>query len=438
MELLAAVIVAAAAGAVVGWLTAARRGEARASAAESVAASLKEQIASLKSELAALAEERRNAGEARAAAEQRALDLQNELDHERALLEEARAKLTDAFNSLAAQALDSNSKSFLALANDKLGLILQPVRESLAKVDEQIRAIEVVRGEAYGALTAQVKSLVTTQSELRSETSRLVTALSAPQVRGRWGEVQLKRVVELAGMLERCDFHPQETTETEDGFLRPDLVVHLPGHANIVVDAKVPLQAYLEALDARDEQQRAAKLKEHAQQVRARMVQLSSKRYWQHLQPSPEFVVLFLPAETFYDAALRYDPGLIEDGANQQVVLATPTTLIALLKAVAYGWRQERMAESAERIGREGRDLYERISKMVEHLQQLRGSIMGSVEAFNNAVGSFDGRVMPSLRRLKDLAVADNSDPPAIEPIDSVARELRAQPNGESRKIAYK
>jgi len=436
MELIAAVLVAVAGGAVVGWLAAGRRSESRASGAESAAAGLREQIASLKHDLAALQEERRGAGEARAAAEQRVQDIQSELDRERALLDEARARLTDAFNSLAAQALDSNSKSFLALANDKLGLILQPVRESLAKFDEQIREIEKVRGEAYGALTAQVRSLVTTQTELRSETSRLVTALSTPQVRGRWGEVQLRRVVELAGMVERCDFHQQETAETEDGFLRPDLVVHLPGRANIVVDAKVPLQAYLEALEARDEQQRASKLKEHAQQVRARMAQLSSKRYWQHLQPSPEFVVLFLPAETFYDAALRYDPGLIEDGANQQVVLATPTTLIALLKAVAYGWRQERMAESAERIGREGRDLYDRIGKMVEHLQQLRGSLMGSVEAFNNAVGSFDGRVMPSLRRLKELAVADDGDPPAVDPIDSVARELRAQPNGESRKIA--
>jgi DNA recombination protein RmuC len=436
MEVIAAVIVAAAGGAAIGWLAAGRRWESRASSAESVAAGLREQIAALRQDLAALHEERRSVGEARAAAEQRVMDVQSELDRERALLEEARSKLTDAFNSLAAQALDSNSRSFLALANDKLSLILLPVKESLGKVDEQIREIEKVRGEAYGALSAQVRSLITTQTELRSETSRLVTALSTPQVRGRWGEVQLRRVVELAGMLERCDFYQQETAETEDGFLRPDLIVRLPGGANIVVDAKVPLQAYLEALEARDEDQRASKLREHAQQVRARMAQLSSKRYWQHLQPSPEFVVLFLPAETFYDAALRYDPTLIEDGANQQVVLATPTTLIALLKAVAYGWRQERMAESADRIAREGRDLYDRIGKMVEHLQQLRSSLVGSVESFNNAVGSFDGRVMPSLRRLKDLAVAEDGDPPSIDPIDSVARELRAQPNGEHRKLA--
>jgi len=300
------------------------------------------------------------------------------------------------------------------------------VKDTLETLDGQLRAIENVRSAAYGTLSEQVKSLAETQTQLRSETANLVKALRAPIVRGRWGEIQLKRVVELAGMIDHCDFYEQGSVTTDDGRLRPDLIVRLPGAKNIVVDAKAPLQAYLEALEAPTDELRTAKLKEHAAQVRNHTAKLSAKGYWEHLQPTPEFVVLFLPGETFFSAALEQDPSLIEQGVNQRVILATPTTLIALLRAVAYGWRQEQVAENAQQISDLGQELYERIAIMVEHLAVLRSSLNTSVGAFNRTVGAMQERVLPSVRKFKELGIASKKELKEFEPIDSVPREVPA------------
>jgi DNA recombination protein RmuC len=391
MELLAAVIVALAVGATVAWLAAARRWEGK----------LREASARM--------EER-----------------ERSFSEQKALLESSERKLSDTFKSLAADALESANRSFLTLADQKIGSVIGPVNESLGKLDQEIRAIEGARRQAYGALGEQIGSLITAQKELRSEASNLSRALRAPSVRGRWGEIQLKRVVEMAGMLERCDFFQQDSAASDDGKLRPDMRVQLPGGKNIIVDAKVPLQAYLEALEAPTEGARLERLKQHAQQVRTHMTALGGKSYWDQFQPTPEFVILFLPGESFFSAALEQDPSLIEQGAAQRVILATPTTLISLLRAVSYGWRQEQLAENAQRISEMARELADRFATMVDHLRRVGSSLKSSVAAFNDAVGSFEGRVMPWARRFRELGVAGKKELGELEKIDLVPREPAA------------
>ena len=388
MELLAAVMVGLAVGAIVAWLAAARRWEGKVREAE-----------------VRMEERERNFSE------------------QKVLLESSERKLTDTFKSLASDALDAANHSFLTLADQKLGSVVGPVKESLGKLDREIREIEGARRQAYGALGEQIPSLITAQKELRSEAANLSRALRAPSVRGRWGEIQLKRVVEMAGMLERCDFFQQESAGNDDGKLRPDLRVQLPGGKNIIVDAKVPLQAYLEALESPTEDARQEKLRQHAQQVRAHMTQLGSKFYWDQFQPTPEFVILFLPGEPFFSAALEQDPSLIEQGVAQRVILATPTTLISLLRAVSYGWRQEQLAENAQRISEKARELADRFATMVEHLRRVGTSLKTSVGAFNDAVGSFEGRVMPWARRFRELGVVGKKELGELEKIDLVPRE---------------
>ncbi|MFT4176957.1 MAG: DNA recombination protein RmuC [Luteolibacter sp.] len=363
-----------------------------------------------------------------------------------ALLERSEAKLSDTFKALSADALRASSEQFLRLAKSSLATqteeargdierrklaiesLVKPVAESLGKFEMRIGEIEKAREGAYAELKEQVRALGEGQLGLQRETSALVKALRQPTGRGQWGEIQLRRVVELAGMQEHCDFDTQHTATTDEGKrLRPDLVVRLPGGKIIVVDSKTPMDAYLDALEAQDEQTREEALHRHARQVRTHIQQLSSKDYTRQFAQTPEFTVLFLPSESFFSAALQSDPGLIEQGVDRGVILATPTTLIALLRAVSYGWRQEAIAENAREISALGRTLHERLAKLAEHFAKLGRSLGSAVENYNSAVGSFETRVLSTARKFEDLkATSEAANIPTLEPVDKIPRELQS------------
>lgn len=372
---------------------------------------------------------------------------QKSSEEKSALLNRATEDLREAFRALSSDALKSNNQAFLELAKtslerfqseakgdlksrqDAVENLVAPISESLRKVEDQILQIERARSEAYGDLKAQVRSLITTQEKLHAETGNLVKALRSPTVRGRWGEIQLKRVIELAGMLSYCDFVEQETVTTATGRIRPDVIVKLPGGKNIVIDAKTPLLAYLEAIESTDDEVRRQKLEQHAAQVRTHMDQLGDKAYQQQFD-SPEFVVMFLPGETFFSAALEQDTSLIERGVLKKVIPASPTTLIALLKAVAYGWNQEKLARNAREISLLGKELHDRLRNMGTHVEALGKGLDRAVESYNKAVGSLESRVMVSARKFAELGTEGIEEIPPLSVIDTTARNLTLEFDG--------
>lgn len=357
-------------------------------------------------------------------------------------------ELSEKFKALSRDALKDNNQSFLELAQATLGRfqenakgdldlrqkaidqLVKPLKESLEKVDGKIGEIEIARAGAYSALCEQVKSLASSQSQLQTETGNLVKALRTPHVRGRWGEIQLRRVVELAGMLQYCDFVEQETVATEESRIRPDVIVRLPGNRTIVVDSKVPFEAFYESISTNDEEIRLLKVREHARLVRAHITALSRKSYWETVQPTPEFVLLFLPGETFYSAALENDPKLIEDGVDQGVIIATPTTLIALLKAVAYGWRQEQMAKNAVDVGKLGKDLYDRLRTFTSYFSDIGKSLERALDSYNRGVGSLEARVLVAARKFKEHGALAGEDIEGLDPIDKSVRSLHLDEGG--------
>lgn len=362
-----------------------------------------------------------------------------------ALLDDATKKLSDAFAALSADALKSNNQAFLELANTRLETLQQqakselderrtavetlvkPIQESLSKVDNQLRELEMARLQAYSSLTEQVKLLTGTQEKLESETRSLVTALSQPNTKGNWGGLQLRRVAEIAGMTEHCDFEEQVSVDTDDGRLRPDMIVRLPGGKNIVIDAKAPTKALIESYETSDESVRAERLKDHARLVREHAERLGQKKYWDQFTPAPEFVVMFLPGEAMFSVALHQEPDLIEQTLAKKVILASPTTLIALLRAVAYGWQQEKLAENAQRISDLGRELYDRLRTMSDHFEDVGKGLHRAVDSYNKTVSSMESRVLVSARKLKELGATTKEDIPELQPVESAPRPVQSQ-----------
>lgn len=404
-----------------------------------------ESVPAMKAELDQLRAEARSLGEARQQLTTQLEQQREAFARQDRLLKDAESALKDAFKSLAAETLNSNSQQFMELAKAQLAAaqtearndlekrqvgiqeLVKPVRESLDKVDSRIQELEKARVGAYHSIAKELEGLKESQNLLRAETGNLARALRAPAVRGRWGELQLRRVVEMAGMLSHVDFIEQESATSETGVLRPDLKVRLPGARTVIVDAKAPLMAYLDSLETQDDVQRQALLVDHARQLRDHVKKLSLKQYWDQFDETPDFVVMFIPGEVFYSAALQADPGLIEDAVGQRVILATPTTLIALLRTVAYGWRQEAMADNAREIAALGKELYERLATLTGHWDNVGAGLRRAVDSYNKATASLDSRVIVTARRFRDLNVGvEKEDVASPLPVELLPRDIQA------------
>jgi DNA recombination protein RmuC len=361
-----------------------------------------------------------------------------------ALIHTAEAKLRDAFGALSAEALKSNNEAFLHLARTSFSelqrsatvdldgrqkaieTLVQPLKESLTKVDAKLQEVESGRVSAQAQLAEQIRSLSHAQQQLYAETSRLSRALRSPNVRGQWGELQLRRVLESAGMIEGSHYEVKESASGETGRLTPDVLIKLPGGKNVVVDAKVPLNAFLDASECQDDDARETKLRDHARQLKDHVSRLAGKSYWAHFQPTPDIVVMFVPGEPLLTSALQSDPSLLEFSMNRGVMLASPLTLIALLRAIAYGWQQETVARNAQEISELGRNLYDRIAKLAEHFENVGRSLAKSVEAYNSAVGTLESRVLVTARRLKDKGVTAADEFAELATVDQTPRPLGA------------
>jgi DNA recombination protein RmuC len=425
-------------------LTALRAEKDRAASDRAAAEARAERLPGLEAEASRLAAELSDLKSRKAAVDARLEEQTRALEAQRSLLQEAEKQLREAFESLSAKALMSNNQAFLDLAKTQLGefqkgaqgdlearqkaidTLVKPLTDTLKAVDTQIREVEKERVGHYEKLAQQVQSVAQAEQQLKAETANLVKALRTPGTRGRWGEIQLRKVVEMAGMVNFCDFTEQDSVNTEDGRLRPDLIVRLPGGKNVVVDAKTPLDAYLNALEAPDDEARESMLKDHARRVREHMNELGRKSYWNQFDQAPEFVVMFLPGEMFFSAALQQDPGLVEHGVSEHVIPASPTTLIALLRAVAYGWQQDQIAQGAQHISALGRELYERIQTLLGHFSTMGRSLDAAVASYNKAVGSMESRVLVTARKFEDLGVSAPEGLPEPREVDQRARVLHA------------
>ena len=373
------------------------------------------------------------------------LSLQLQLEKERYLekietIEESRKQLESSFSTLSQQALKLNNENFLTLAKEKLSqfqiqaeanldkkeksieTLLQPIQTALKQTEEQIQSIEKDRKESFGSLSQHLKIINETQSDLRLETQNLVQALRRPEVRGQWGELTLKRIAELAGMVDHCDFYEQQQSETNDSRMRPDMIVRMPDQRELIIDAKTPLDAYLNAIQTTEIEIREQSLSRHARNVRERMRELSSKAYWSQFKHSPDFVVLFIPGEQFLSAALEQDPQLLEDALKNKVILATPTSIVALLRAVAFGWRQIAVAENAEKIRELGEDLYHRLATFAEHLHKLGKNLDSSVEQYNKAIGSLDRQVLTGARKFTELGIEKKKSIPELRIVENMPK----------------
>ncbi|CUS35489.1 DNA recombination protein RmuC [Candidatus Nitrospira nitrificans] len=421
------------------WITSRLRPQAQ--RAEAMVDELRRQVEQERGAIASLRHELSDAQQARVTAETRIEDASRQLADQKLLIDHTRQELVGSFQALSGEALKQNNEAFLKLAavsfeslqikaegdlaqrQHAVDALVRPLQESLQRYDEQLRLLEQSRQSAYGGLDQHLKLLAESQQRLQQETGNLVKALRAPTVRGQWGELTLKRVAELAGMVDHCDFVEQLSVTGDEGRFRPDMVVQLPGGRQIIVDAKTVLSAYLDAHEAQDEAQQLEALRRHSAQVKSRMDELSLKAYWTQFDRAPEFVVLFLPGEQFLGAALDHNPRLIEEGFANGIVLATPATLIALLRAVSYGWRQERMTAHAEEAGRLGKELYERMAVLAEHMNDVGQALGKSVSAYNRAVGSLETRILPAARRFKELGVSSDRDIPVLGPTEVVPRK---------------
>jgi DNA recombination protein RmuC len=455
-------IAALAIGVAIGWLIARGRVasgyesqlrslDSAKAAAESSATEVRRQSDALRSEVTQARTRIEQESNLRAAAEASLSKTEENLKQQRALLDEAQAKLSDAFRSLAGEALSESTNQFLKLAESRLETmqvdatsqlnskkveidgIVNPLNETLKELKAELNRVESSRQEAYGQLTSQVHALNDMNRQLRDETGSLVNSLRQPQIKGKWGELTLRRAIELAGLSPHCDFNEQHRVETEDGILRPDLVIHVAGGKHIVVDSKVPLHAFLNVVSAQNENDRLAAMKSHVDLVRKHIRDLSSKTYWSQFEQTPELVVLFMPAEAFFSAALEQDRDLMEDAMKQRVILASPTTLIALLKSVAYGWRQEDVSRNAEKISDLGRKLYDRVLTFLNHMEGIRRNLEATNKAYNSAVGALESRILPSVRSFRELGVQTTEEIALNQPTEISLRELpSATPEDES------